>query len=205
MSLPQEFLKKITEAGEHLATARPTAVSLPNSVNYVLTIAGTAVESGRGPQRSKNRNNLRLGRVRESQPRSFAQDCGDKLIRPAGGDQLYSGSGAGRMGDKREEMVSVATFPRQPWDDVKTVFPVASEGICPGVISDDIHALGADTVIIAGGGIQGHPQATRAGAAAMGQAIYASIAPTSLGKYAKTNAELSGALAKWATPSYQEK
>lgn len=37
VSSTEEFIKSLEEAGEYLKSSRPTAVSLPNAINYVLT------------------------------------------------------------------------------------------------------------------------------------------------------------------------
>lgn len=43
----QEFYRKLYEVGEYLKSARPTAVSLPNAVNFVVSTARRAMESGK--------------------------------------------------------------------------------------------------------------------------------------------------------------
>ena len=45
-STPKEYWKLVLKAGEKLRSARPTAVSLPNGVNYVLYGGRTSFESG---------------------------------------------------------------------------------------------------------------------------------------------------------------
>ena len=45
-STPKEYWKLVLKAGEKLRSARPTAVSLPNGVNYVMYGARTSFESG---------------------------------------------------------------------------------------------------------------------------------------------------------------
>lgn len=122
-----------------------------------------------------------------------------KLVRLAGGDQAHAGSAAGKM---EHEVIGVRRsydFLRGEWFGLKNVFPVASGGIHPGIVPDNIATLGQDMVINAGGGIHGHPEGTRAGAAAMLQAIEASMKHISLKDYAKTHRELRIALEKWST------
>jgi ribulose-bisphosphate carboxylase large chain len=80
---------------------------------------------------------------------------------------------------------------------LKTVLPVASGGIHPGIVPDNVQALGKDILIQAGGGIHGHPQGTRSGAKAMRQAVEAVMSNTTLEAYAKTHIELALALEKW--------
>jgi ribulose-bisphosphate carboxylase large chain len=122
-----------------------------------------------------------------------------KLVRLAGGDQAHAGSAAGKM---EHEVIGVRRsydFLRGEWFGLKNVFPVASGGIHPGIVPDNIAALGQDMIINAGGGIHGHPEGTRAGATAMLQAIEASMKHISLNEYAKTHRELRIALEKWST------
>ena len=120
-----------------------------------------------------------------------------KLVRLAGGDQLHTGTAAGKMEDAGKAVKDVNSFLRSEWDGLKTVLPVASGGIHPGIVPDNVQALGKDILIQAGGGIHGHPQGTRAGAKAMRQAIDALMNNTTLEAYAKTHKELASALDKW--------
>lgn len=122
-----------------------------------------------------------------------------KLVRLAGGDQFHAGSAAGKMESEAIEVRRNYDFLRGEWFSLKTVFPVASGGIHPGIVPDNIEALGQDIVINAGGGIHGHPDGTRAGAAAMLQAIEASVEHIPLSEYAETHRELRVALEEWST------
>jgi len=88
-------------------------------------------------------------------------------------------------------------FLRSDWHGLKTVFPVASGGIHPGIVPINVELLGKDIVINAGGGIHGHPWGTRAGAKAMRQAIEAVVKGIPLDEYAKDHPELDAALKKW--------
>jgi ribulose-bisphosphate carboxylase large chain len=123
-----------------------------------------------------------------------------KLVRLAGGDQLHTGTAAGKMGDKErkaEEVLAINEFLRKKFYDIKTTFPVASGGIHPAIVPANIQALGKDIVIQAGGGIHGHPSGTRAGATAMRQAIDATLKGIPLEEYAKDHKELERALQYW--------
>jgi len=122
-----------------------------------------------------------------------------KLTRLAGGDQLHSGTAAGKMGIEEEtpEILETNAAMLQEWGNMKPVIPVASGGIHPSLVPKNVEILGTDLVINAGGGIHGHPDGTRAGAAAMRQAIDAVMKKIPLEKYAKTHAELRKALEKW--------
>jgi ribulose-bisphosphate carboxylase large chain len=120
-----------------------------------------------------------------------------KLVRLAGGDQLHTGTAAGKMEDTGKSVRDVNNFLRSEWFGLKTVLPVASGGIHPGIVPDNVQALGKDILIQAGGGIHGHPQGTLAGAKAMRQAVEALMNNVTLDVYAKTHKELALALEKW--------
>jgi ribulose-bisphosphate carboxylase large chain len=120
-----------------------------------------------------------------------------KLVRLAGGDQLHSGTGAGKMERRRRETKGIVEFLQGSWLGFKPVFPVASGGIHPGIVPENLKALGTEIVINAGGGIHGHPLGTRAGAMAMRQAIDAFMASIPLDDYAQTHEELRIALETW--------
>jgi ribulose-bisphosphate carboxylase large chain len=123
-----------------------------------------------------------------------------KMARMLGGDQLHTGSGAGKMGsdaERSQELGKIISFLRSDWFGKKRTFPVASGGIHPGFVPANYRLFGTDFVINAGGGIHGHPQGTRAGAMAMKQAIEASVKGIALDDYAKTHKELEVALEHW--------
>ncbi|MEM3793867.1 MAG: RuBisCO large subunit C-terminal-like domain-containing protein, partial [Candidatus Bathyarchaeia archaeon] len=120
-----------------------------------------------------------------------------KLVRLAGGDQLHSGTGAGKMERRMGETKGIVEFLRKPWLGFEPLFPVASGGIHPGIVPENLKMLGTDIVINAGGGIHGHPLGTKAGAMAMRQAIDAFMASIALEDYARTHEELRIALETW--------
>jgi ribulose-bisphosphate carboxylase large chain len=130
-----------------------------------------------------------------------------KMARMLGGDQLHTGSGAGKMGsdeERKHELCSILESLKGEWHGLKPTFPVASGGIHPGLVPANFEFFGLDFVINAGGGIHGHPRGTRAGAAAMKQAIDASVKGIPLGDYAKTHRELAEALEKWGEKRLSE-
>ncbi|MBC7127136.1 MAG: RuBisCO large subunit C-terminal-like domain-containing protein [Candidatus Methanosuratincola petrocarbonis] len=123
-----------------------------------------------------------------------------KIARLLGGDQLHVGSGAGKMGGEestKTELNHIIDFLRSEWHGKRRVFPVASGGIHPGFVPANYRVFGNDFVINAGGGIHGHPRGTRAGAAAMRQAIDACVKGIPLEAYAKSHEELRIALERW--------
>ena len=122
-----------------------------------------------------------------------------KLVRLAGGDQLHTGTAAGKMEKTTSvsELRRIDDWLREPWYGLKNVMPVASGGIHPALVPRNIEALGRDILINAGGGIHGHPDGTRAGAKAMMAAIEAVMQGVPLEEYAKSSPELKRALEYW--------
>ncbi len=132
------------------------------------------------------------------------------FARLIGVDTLHIGTGIGKMEggissireikDEIEHVHVSATYDRlkQNWGRIKPVFAVASGGIHPRHVPYLIEHLGKDIVIQAGGGIQGHPGGSMAGARAMRQAVDASMQGISLSKYAKNHRELRDALRKFS-------
>ncbi|MHA1867719.1 MAG: RuBisCO large subunit C-terminal-like domain-containing protein [Candidatus Heimdallarchaeaceae archaeon] len=121
-----------------------------------------------------------------------------KIVRMSGGDQLHIGSfGQGKMDTNRELELQIKDSLTQPMYEFKTTFPVASGGLHPGKIPNLVKYGGNNIIIQAGGGIHGHPDGTRKGAAAMRQALDATLKDISLEEYAKEHEELAKALEKW--------
>lgn len=136
-----------------------------------------------------------------------------KLVRLAGGDQLHIGTVVGKMHGERPEVVAAKNVCQmqttgevkhrlleQKWYGLKPMFAVHSGGLHPGLVPELVETVGSrDIVINFGGGIHGHPDGTRAGAAAAKQAVEAFMKGVSLEEYAKTHVELRKALKKWGT------
>lgn len=136
-----------------------------------------------------------------------------KLYRLVGVDQLHVGTpGVGKLEAKAKDVVNYARILReehfipdgddvfhleQKWYHIKPAFPTSSGGLHPGTIPDVIKAMGVDIVIQVGGGVLGHPDGPRAGAAAVRQAIEAYLKGISLPEYAESHKELKRALEKW--------
>lgn len=122
-----------------------------------------------------------------------------RLVRMAGGDQLHTGTVSGKMGHDPAELITDNKILTGPMFGLKPVFPVASGGLHPGKVRAELEALGTDIVLQAGGGIHGHPDGTRAGAAAMRQAVDAYMEGVSPEVYAEDHRELNRALKKWGS------
>ncbi len=131
------------------------------------------------------------------------------FARLIGVDQIHIGTGIGKLEGKIQDIEEIseeiesksvkATKERlaQKWGKIKSTFSVSSGGLHPGHVPFLIKHLGKDLVLQAGGGIHGHPSGTRAGAAAMRQAVDAVMKNKTLEEYAKTHIELREALKKW--------
>ncbi|MEZ0394041.1 MAG: type III ribulose-bisphosphate carboxylase [Desulfurococcaceae archaeon] len=136
-----------------------------------------------------------------------------KLYRIIGVDQIHIGTaGAGKLEGPKLDVVRIGKMLRSesyapdPGDEfhlsqnfyhIKPTMPVSSGGLHPGNIPIVIEALGTDLVMQIGGGVIGHPDGPRAGAAAVRQALDAIIGGVPLDEYAKTHKELARALEKW--------
>ncbi len=136
-----------------------------------------------------------------------------KLYRLVGVDQLHVGTpGVGKLEAKASDVVNYASLLRathykppegddfhmeQDWLHIKPALPTSSGGLHPGTLPEVIEALGTDLVIQVGGGVLGHPDGPRAGAAAVRQAIDSYLKGVPLEEYAETHRELRRALEKW--------
>jgi len=122
-----------------------------------------------------------------------------KLTRMCGGDALHIGTlGVGKMsGSSKED----ANLPACLGDDVpyKTVMPVCSGGVYPGIVEAIVKKAGNNVQIQAGGGVAGHPGGVRAGAMGMSQAVDAAFLGIPKDEYAKDHNELKIALDTWGS------
>lgn len=123
-----------------------------------------------------------------------------KIVRMCGGDALHVGTlGAGKMtgdisGDRKN--LEACLDKTSPY---KTVMPVCSGGVYPGVIGKMVKETGMNVQIQAGGGVAGHPGGIRKGGMAMSQAVDAAFKGIDVREYAKTHPELQAALERWGT------
>jgi ribulose-bisphosphate carboxylase large chain len=136
-----------------------------------------------------------------------------KLYRVIGVDQLHVGTaGAGKLEGEKVDVIRYARILReqhykpdkddvfhleQPMWHIKPAMPVSSGGLHPGNLPIVMEALGMPLVLQIGGGVVGHPDGPRAGAAAVRQALEAIKQGIPLDEYAKQHRELARALEKW--------
>jgi len=122
-----------------------------------------------------------------------------KLTRMCGGDALHIGTlGVGKMsGSTKEDSNLTACL----GNDVpyKTVMPVCSGGVYPGIVEAIVKKAGNNVQIQAGGGVAGHPGGVRAGAMGMSQAVDAAFLGIPKEEYAKDHKELAVALETWGS------
>lgn len=121
-----------------------------------------------------------------------------KITRLIGGDQLHTGTAnIGKLESVGDETQVINKFLQEKWFNVKTVFPVASGGIHPGIIPEVMDVLGSDIIIQCGGGLWGHRGGYISGANAIRQAIDATTEGYTLEEYAKKHSEIREALEQW--------
>jgi len=133
-------------------------------------------------------------------------------------DQLHIGTpGVGKMDAKALDVIRMARLLRsskyvpdsdeenhmeQSFGSMKTVFPVSSGGLHPGVLPEVVKRLGSDVILQIGGGTVGHPDGPAAGARAVRQAIDAAMTGIPIEEYAEDKKELKRALEKWGTGAH---
>lgn len=121
-----------------------------------------------------------------------------KLVRMCGGDALHIGTlGVGKMSGDAKADLSNLTACLDSTGGYKTVMPVCSGGVYPGMIGKMVQISGKNVQVQAGGGVSGHPGGVRKGAMAMCQAIDAAFQDIPVTEYAKDHEELNEALIKW--------
>jgi ribulose-bisphosphate carboxylase large chain len=129
-----------------------------------------------------------------------------KIMRLIGVDEIHVGTAIGKLVGSKKDVLSIADMLRyshaegklpQEWGSIKPVLPVSSGGLHPGLVPTVMHIIGNDCTMLVSGGIHGHPMGTRSGAAAVMQAIEATIEGIDLKEFALDHKELHEALDKW--------
>ena len=123
-----------------------------------------------------------------------------KLVRMCGGDALHIGTlGVGKMSGNAGADLNNLHACLDPCGGYKTVMPVCSGGVYPGMVGKMVQASGKTVQIQAGGGVAGHPGGVRKGAMAMCQAVDAAFYDIPVREYAKDHEELRIALEMWGS------
>lgn len=121
-----------------------------------------------------------------------------QVARLCGVDQLHTGTvGLGKLAN--EDTVGINEWLYSDLYGLKDVLPTASGGLHPGLVPQLMEASGENICIQIGGGIHGHPDGTRAGAAALRQSVDATVSGVSMEEYAEDHPELATALEKWGS------
>lgn len=133
-----------------------------------------------------------------------------KMMRLIGVSQIHTGTAVGKLVGTPQEAHLLADILReehvqavpemaleQNWGHIRSAFPVSSGGLHPGLVPEVLDIYGNELVLLVSGGIHGHPDGTRAGAAATMQAIEAWQDGLSLEEKAAVAPELARALEKW--------
>lgn len=123
-----------------------------------------------------------------------------KLARLCGGDQIHVGAILGKLYEDIDSVLASVDALTREWHRIKAALPVSSGGQHPGKIPENLRLLGEDALILAGGGIFGHPMGAAAGAKAMRQALEAAMDGKDLKEQAEEHRELKLALEKWGIP-----
>ena len=123
-----------------------------------------------------------------------------KLTRLCGGDQIHVGAILGKLYEDIDSVLASVEVLTNKWHHLETSLPVSSGGQHPGKVPENLRLLGEDALVLAGGGIFGHPMGAAAGARAMRQALDAAMAGKSLIEHAEEHIELKRALDKWGIP-----
>jgi ribulose-bisphosphate carboxylase large chain len=151
------------------------------------------------------------GAMTRNPDHGFSMECVAKFSRLIGVDQLHIGTNVGKLVSPRDEVLSCQEFltqkkskpnvrmhcEGQDWYGHKSVFPVSSGGLHPGIVDLIFKMLGTNIMIQLGGGVHGHPQGSHAGAVAMRAAVEAYLDKISVEEKAKTCPELKEALKTW--------
>lgn len=123
--------------------------------------------------------------------------CLGKLPRIMGMDMPLVYPDSGRFGITQNEMVETHNACIAPMGPIKPVFTTMAGGVHPGTIEYLMNVLGNDTMLMAGGGIYGHPDGATAGAKAILQAIEAVMSGQKVADAANNHKELKAALDFW--------
>lgn len=120
-----------------------------------------------------------------------------KLPRLVGMDMSLVYPDSGRFGIQTNDLVATHNALTSPLQSIRRSFPTIAGGVHPGTIEYLMNLLGNETLLMAGGGIYGHPMGPEAGARAILQAVEAVMAGGRVADAAENFPELDAALKFW--------
>lgn len=120
-----------------------------------------------------------------------------KFVRLSGADITILSSAYGKMYQPLREYFWSIHALRDPLYGLKPTLPALSGGVYPGLATQHVRDAGIDIMMIAGGGVIGHPSGIRAGMKAMLQAAEAVARGIPLKEAAKKCRELDEAIKTW--------
>lgn len=125
-----------------------------------------------------------------------------KLARLVGMDMPLVYPDSGRFGLSTNEFVETHAQCIAPMKNIKRSFMTVAGGVQPGAIEYLMDLLGNDCILMAGGGIYGHPMGAEAGAKAILNAIESKMAGKSILEAAEDSPELAAAIKIWGTKGH---
>jgi ribulose-bisphosphate carboxylase large chain len=118
-----------------------------------------------------------------------------KLARLAGADHLHTNGISNKFYESDEDVLASIAAVRAPMFGGYQTLPVLSSGQSPGLAAATYRLVGTtDLLVLAGGGIHGHPTGPAAGVRAMRSAWEAALAGEDLDHRARADADLAVAL-----------
>ena len=127
-----------------------------------------------------------------------ALSCG-KLARIVGMDMPLVYPDSGRFGISTNELVETHAQCIAPMKNIKSCFMTVAGGVHAGAIEYLMNLLGNDCMLMAGGGIYGHPMGAEAGAKSILDAMEAYGKGQKVQDAALNSPELAAAVEKWGT------
>ena len=109
---------------------------------------------------------------------------------------------SGRFGLSTNEFVETHAQCIAPMKHIKRAFMTVAGGVQPGAVEYLMDLLGNDCILMAGGGIYGHPMGAEAGAKAILSAINAKMKGKTILEAASECAELQAAIDVWGTKGH---
>lgn len=112
-----------------------------------------------------------FGAVSRSEQLGFSFRAWQKLARLAGADHLHTNGISNKFYESDDEVLSSIAAVRAPMDGIADTVPVLSSGQWGGLAHATYRAVSSDDLLVlAGGGIHGHPDGAAAGVASMREA-----------------------------------